>query len=109
MASIVYCGGCNPQIDRGAVARELEAMSGLRPATARVPDVPPDAAPAAPKTVLLSGCARACASAHQLVDETAGVIVAGELVDGVATPAGAIAGAIAAAIARRLTPGPDEE
>ena len=93
MASIVYCGGCNPQIDRGAIARELEAASGAEVAPA---------GPAAEKTVHLSGCARACASDHQLVDGTAGVIVAGEMVDGVATSAGEIPGAIAAAIARNM-------
>jgi hypothetical protein len=81
---VVYCGGCNPEIDRGAIARELEAVGD--------------------KTVLLSGCARACASGHQLVDEAAGVIVAGEMVDGVATPAGAIATAIARKIEGSLTP-----
>ncbi len=76
---VVYCGGCNPEIDRGAIAREIEPAGG-------------------DKTVLLSGCARACASDHQLVDETAGIIVAGRLVDGVPTaPAD-----IPAAIARRL-------
>jgi hypothetical protein len=82
VARVVYCGGCNPEIDRAAVARELEAKTG-----------PESAAPAT--TVHLSGCARACASDHRLVDESAGPVVAGELVDGVPTPAGAIATAIA--------------
>jgi hypothetical protein len=88
---IVYCGGCNPQIDRGAIARELEVTA---------------AQTVCAKMVLLSGCARACASDHQLVDETAGVVVAGEMVDGVATSAAGIAGAIATAIARKMEGSP---
>ena len=86
---VVYCGGCNPHIDRDAVAAGLPVDD---------PDVPPGT------TVHLSGCPRACASDHQLVaegDEQAGagaegapagpdgppvVVVAGELVDGVPTP-----------------------
>jgi hypothetical protein len=93
---VVYCGGCNPHIDRAAVAAGLPVDD---------PDVPPGT------TVHLSGCPRACASGHQLVadgDEPAAslhgqagagaegaptgpdgppvVVVAGELVDGVPTP-----------------------
>jgi hypothetical protein len=70
---IVYCGGCNPHIDRTAVAAELPADD-------------PDVAPGA--TVHLSGCPRACASDHLLTSDDPGtVVVAGELVDGVPTPA----------------------
>ena len=87
---VVYCGGCNPHIDRAAVAAGLPVDD---------PDVRPGT------TVHLSGCPRACASGHQLVAEggrqagagTEGapadpedrppvVVVAGELVDGVPTP-----------------------
>ena len=86
---VVYCGGCNPHIDRAAVAAGLPVDD---------PDVRPGA------TVHLSGCPRACASGHQLVAEGGGqagagadgapagpdgppvVVVAGELVDGVPTP-----------------------
>ena len=85
---VVYCGGCNPHIDRAAVASGLPVDD---------PDVRPGT------TVHLSGCPRACASNHQLVaegGEQAGVgaegapagpagphvVVAGELVDGVPTP-----------------------
>jgi hypothetical protein len=77
---IVYCGGCNPHIDRGAVAGELEAA----PAFAR------------PGSVLyLSGCPRACASAHQLTsDDPAAAVVAGAHVDGVPTPAQDIAATV---------------
>jgi hypothetical protein len=101
---VVYCGGCNPHIDREAVAAALPADD---------PDVPPGT------TVHLSGCPRACASGHQLVaasDEPATqvygpagagaksapaglggptvVVVAGELVDGVPTPAEELAPAV---------------
>jgi hypothetical protein len=108
---VVYCGGCNPHIDRAAVAAGLPVDD---------PSVPPGT------TVHLSGCPRACASNHQLVvegdercaygaplDEPATslsgragagadgapagpdgppvVVVAGELVDGVPTPSTEIA------------------
>jgi len=67
---IVFCGGCNPHIDRGAVAAELGE------------DETADGA-----TVYLSGCARACASDHRLTaDEPGAVVVAGESVDGSPTP-----------------------
>jgi hypothetical protein len=91
---VVYCGGCNPHIDRAAVAAGLPVDD---------PDVPPGA------TVHLSGCPRACASGHQLVaeggepagegaegapagrDQAPVVVIAGELVDGVPTPSTEIA------------------
>ena len=78
---VVYCGGCNPHIDRTAVAAELAAeLPG---------DDPGAGAEAGPEaTVHLSGCPRACASDHLLVsDDPHAVVVAGELVDGVPTPA----------------------
>jgi len=94
---VVYCGGCNPHIDRAAVAAGLPVDD---------PDVP------AGTTVQISGCQRACASDHQLVAESreqagagaegapAGpegppvVVVAGELVDGVPTPSEELAPAV---------------
>ena len=51
---VVYCGGCNPHIDRTAVAAELPVDD---------PDVRPGT------TVHISGCPRACASDHQLASE----------------------------------------
>ena len=98
---IVYCGGCNPHIDRAAVARALEAAPlSCRPGVA----------------VYLSGCPRACASGHRLTfahddDASPGdhdprgrherrtpdppaVVVAGTLVDGAPTAAPDIAPAI---------------
>ncbi|MCX6372067.1 MAG: hypothetical protein NTX16_03120 [Actinobacteria bacterium] len=93
---VVYCGGCNPHIDRTAVAAELaaglpaaESPAAELPAespAAELPAAGPDIGPAA--TVHLSGCPRACASDHLLVsDDPSTVVVAGELVDGVPTPA----------------------
>jgi serine/threonine protein kinase HipA of HipAB toxin-antitoxin module len=93
---VVYCGGCNPHIDRSAVAADLPVDD---------PDVPPGT------TVHLSGCPRACASEHQLVAEgeqarggvegaSSGpegppvVVVAGELVDGTPTPSADLAPAV---------------
>ncbi|MBN2204030.1 MAG: hypothetical protein JW767_03305 [Thermoleophilia bacterium] len=96
--SVVYCGGCNPQIDRGAVAAELagDKASGAAPAGgATAGDGDAGGAAEASATVYLSGCARACASGHRLTsDEPGEVVVAGELVDGRTTPAHDIAATI---------------
>lgn len=72
--TIVFCGGCNPHIDRQAVAADLPVDDA---------DIKPGA------IVRLSGCARACASGHELVaaGDHPDIVVAGELVDGVPTPA----------------------
>ena len=90
-AEVVFCGGCNPHIDRTAVAEELPLDD---------PDVRQGA------TVHLSGCPRACASGRRLTgavesaaqdgagDERRVIVVAGELVDGVPTPAAAIAATV---------------
>jgi sulfite reductase beta subunit-like hemoprotein len=78
--TVVYCGGCNPHIDRSAVAAELLADD-------------PDERPRG--TVHLSGCPRACASQHLLTrDDPADVVVAGELVDGVPMHAAGIAATV---------------
>ena len=71
---VVYCGGCNPHIDRTAVAAELPAddpdvRPGGRPCTSAAAPGP------APQTT--------CSSS----DDPGTVVVAGELVDGVPTPA----------------------
>ena len=75
--TVVYCGGCNPQIDRTAVAAEVPTDDpGVRPGA----------------TVHVSGCPRACASDHLLTSDDPGtVVVAGELVDGVPTSASELA------------------
>lgn len=77
---IVFCGGCNPVIDRAAVAGELRAQPDL----ARLDVV-----------VYVSGCSRSCAAEHALVIENdSGAVVAGEFVDGVPTSAAALAAEI---------------
>jgi hypothetical protein len=91
--TVVYCGGCNPHIDRSAVAAALPLD---------------DPALASQAIVRLSGCARACASAQQVSggpaaatgagavgpDGVRTVIVAGESVDGVPTAAAHIAAVV---------------
>ena len=63
--TVRFCGGCNPVIDRAAVA--AEAQSGVAGAGA---------------TLYVSGCARACASGRRLrLQESPAVVVAGEHVD----------------------------
>ena len=75
---VVYCGGCNPQIDRRALVDALHE----EPALADLD-----------MTVYVSGCARACASGHELIIVTgnATVVVAGECLDARATGAAILA------------------
>jgi hypothetical protein len=64
--SVRFCGGCNPVIDRVAVAAEAQSCGAGVGAT-----------------LYVSGCARACASGRQQrLDDRAAVVVAGEHVDG---------------------------
>ena len=78
---VVYCGGCNPHIDRAAVAAEVRQSDGAR----------------ARGTLYLSGCPRACASDHRLAaDDTTTAVVAGAHVEGVPTEPGEIASAVKA-------------
>jgi len=74
---IVFCGGCNPTIDRTALAAELRAQPDLAASEA---------------TVYISGCARSCASEHASArdDPERVVVVAGETVDGLPVPAAAL-------------------
>ncbi len=86
---VVFCGGCNPHIDRGAVAAGLGAgANGLATAGGSDPAAGgAETRAGAEATVYLSGCPRACASDHRLTgDEPGDVVVAGELVDGQPTP-----------------------
>jgi len=84
---IVFCGGCNPVIDRVALADELRAD----PALAAL-DVEID----------ISGCSRSCAAGQQLAGATPDVlVVAGRHLDGrLLEPS-----ELAAAIKRRLSTG----
>ena len=64
--TVRFCGGCNPVIDRTAVAAEAQVCGA-----------------GAGATLYLSGCLRACASGKRLsLEESAAVVVAGEHVDG---------------------------
>ena len=84
---IVFCGGCNPVIDRVALADELRAD----PALAAL-DVEID----------ISGCSRSCAAGQQLAGATPdALVVAGRHLDGrLLEPS-----ELAAAIKRRLSTG----
>ena len=65
---IVFCGGCNPVIDRVALAGELRDDPALARRAVEID---------------ISGCSRSCAAAQQLVDSRPGVVVvAGRHVDG---------------------------
>ncbi len=69
-----YCGGCNPQIDRAALVAALREDPAVGGGKHEV-------------TVHVSGCARACASGHELTLAGARVVVvAGECLNGRATP-----------------------
>jgi hypothetical protein len=69
---VVFCGGCNPQIDRGALVEELRRDAILAQSDA---------------TVYVSGCARSCASGQALTVSDGGIVVAGECLDGTPTSA----------------------
>jgi hypothetical protein len=86
---VVYCGGCNPAIDRVKVAEDVRAAAGGQPVT-----------------LYVSGCQRACASGRRLVAAPgeAAVIVAGEQVEARATAAPQIA----AAVVERIGPAGDD-
>jgi hypothetical protein len=75
-----YCGGCNPFIDRVAVAQSVrEGLNGTSPTA----------------TLYVSGCPRACASGHRLdLEEGTAVVVAGEHVDATPTAAADLAPAV---------------
>lgn len=76
--TVRFCGGCNPAIDRAAVAAEAQACGADTDAT-----------------LYVSGCVRACASGRRLrLEEDAAVVVAGEHVDGEPTAAAQLAQAV---------------
>jgi hypothetical protein len=76
--TVRFCGGCNPVIDRVAVAAEAQAGGA-----------------GAGATLYVSGCARACASGQRLrLEDDAAGVVAGEHVDGQPTAAPQLAKAV---------------
>ena len=89
---VVYCGGCNPHIDRGAVAQPGLPVDD--------PEVPEGS------TVRLSGCQRACASDHQLVADGDERCTDGAPLDEPAAPLSGQAGAGAGSTPPALTDHP---
>jgi hypothetical protein len=85
--TVHFCGGCNPVIDRVAVAAEAQACGEGVDAT-----------------LYVSGCVRACASGKRLrLEESAAVVVAGEHVDGEPTAAPKLAQAVKDRLRRSRT------
>jgi len=85
--SIRFCGGCNPRIDRGVIARELQqALAGMRvDVVVNRPD--------ADCAVFLSGCLSGCALKYNPY-EPPYVEVAAATVDGSEVPQAMIVGAV---------------
>lgn len=75
---IKYCGGCNPQIDRGKVVRELEDR--LR---GRIEVITGRPATEWEIGILVCGCASACVDRPEIIGEAAGpcIVVSGAMVD----------------------------
>jgi len=95
---VVYCGGCNPAIDRVAIAGEVSrALAGEPAAGQRV-------------TLYVSGCQRSCAAGHRAVagDDEAAVVIAGEHVNAIPTAAGRIAAAAVTMLTSRRAAPPGE-
>ena len=77
---IVFCGGCNPVIDRVALADEFRADPDLSDRQVEI---------------FVSGCSRSCAAGHELARPKVGVlVVAGRHLDGVALEPAELAAAI---------------
>jgi len=84
---IVYCGGCNPVIDRVALVAEVSADAELAALDA---------------TVFVSGCSRSCAAEQMLVrHEPRAVVVAGQHVDGTYLAPGELAERVKQALRSR--------
>jgi hypothetical protein len=84
---IKYCGGCNPQIERGQVVKELQP---LLPEGFRLADGP--SAPRWDIGILISGCGAACADGPELrVLAPVWILVSGAMVDYTTVPAEEIA------------------
>jgi hypothetical protein len=88
---IKYCGGCNPQIERGQVVKELQT---LLPDGFRLADGP--SVSRWDIGILISGCSAACADGPELrVLATVWILVSGAMVDYTAVPAEEIARVVA--------------
>ena len=84
---IKYCGGCNPQIERGQVVKELQT---LLPEGFILADGP--SASRWDIGILISGCSAACADGPELrVLAPVWILVSGAMVDYTTVPAEEIA------------------
>ncbi len=89
---VKYCGGCNCQIDRAAVVREIEQAL---PSGFRLMSGPQDAA--ADAGILVCGCASACAWKPELQAQAKRwITIGGKTVDSREMPENAIARAVVA-------------
>jgi len=88
--AIKFCGGCNPRVKRGEIAAEIAARlaaQGCRVIYNELDD--------ADAVIYLSGCSANCAQRYSESPLPA-VAIAGEMIDGLAVPAAALAaGAVA--------------
>ncbi len=95
--AIKFCGGCNPRVNRGAIAAKLAALLAARGCR-----VVFNALDDAGAVIYLSGCAANCARRYSESDLPA-VAIAGEMIDGLATPATDLANAAVAKVVSLLS------
>jgi hypothetical protein len=93
--SIIFCGGCNPGIDRGSLAAELARRLAAMDCRLSYNDR------TANLLIFLSGCAADCARAGAPAG-TPGIAAAVDAVDAVATPEAALADIVLEKAARYL-------
>ena len=73
--SIKFCGGCNPKIDRGRIAEEVQSMLSPTEFSVCYNRLDVDF------VVYLSGCQSNCAQRYNPTEEAGVAIVAGATVD----------------------------
>lgn len=93
--SIVFCGGCNPRYDRGALASALAVMLAAMGHRVKYNTVESAAA-----VIYLSGCTAGCAS--RSCTTVPGVIVAGETIDALPVAAQDMAAVVMAKLKKLL-------
>lgn len=75
--AVIYCGGCNPEIEREALVKRLGAETGHHLFPLGRADLSPDL------VLLVNGCARGCMDARSIgVPGVKAVVVAGAGIDG---------------------------
>lgn len=87
---VKYCGGCNCQIDRSRIIKDIESLLETDDhLVTDVSGVPFDAG------ILVCGCPTACAQTPELKDLTVRwVVIAGKTVDSRELPEDALAGVV---------------